>query len=197
MNERELLKELARDVQSAAGGNVVYLEGKTDVPILLGLLSAGGEQAVTGGVLYEGVLIRGLRDRRGSGSTAVSQRIAVAQRHGYSGILGVLDGDGAALVTLASDFDAPHAGPRFRWKAYCIENLLVRAGWPGAWGPAPDWREVMRSGPGGAGYWRRGPEALACGCCPRPATRTTATITARTRRAGSSRCSTCFIATAS
>lgn len=145
VNEKELQKELAEDVYGAAGGKVVYLEGKTDVPILLGLLGAQGEQEVTGGVLYGGALIRGLRDRRGSGSTAVQQRIAFAQRHGIRGILGVLDGDGESLVSLASDFDPPHAGPQFRWKTYCIENLLVRAGWPGVWGPAPDWRAVMDS----------------------------------------------------
>jgi len=33
----------------------------------------------------------------------------------------------------------PHPGPLFSWKAYCIENLLARTGWPTAWGSEPDW----------------------------------------------------------
>lgn len=144
MNERELLREFARDVQSAADGRrrVLYLEGKTDVPILLALLGARDERDVSNGVLHDGVLVRGLGSR-GSGSSAVAQRLGVAQRHRYAGIFGVIDGDGEAREVLAPEFDGPHAGPGFRWKTYCIENLMVRACWPSAWGPAPDWRKVM------------------------------------------------------
>lgn len=142
MNERELQREIVADLQRAAAGRgaVLYLEGKTDVPILLALLGAQEVRAMPEGVLFEGVLIRGLRD--GSGSSAVAQRLEVAQRSGYPGIFGIIDGDGEALAALAPAFDAPHVGPKFRWKAYCIENLLTRA-WPAAWGPAPDWREVF------------------------------------------------------
>lgn len=146
MNERELLKEFARDLQSAAAGRrrVLYLEGKTDVPILLALLGARDERAVSNAVLYDGVVIRGLGGG-GSGSSAVAQRLAVASGHHYPGIFGVIDGDGEALERLTPQFDGPHPGPRFRWKTYCIENLLARACWPAEWGTAPDWREVMHA----------------------------------------------------
>ena len=62
MNERELLREFARDVQSAADGRrrVLYLEGKTDVPILLALLGARDERDVSNGVLHDGVWSAGL-----------------------------------------------------------------------------------------------------------------------------------------
>jgi hypothetical protein len=145
MNEQWLCKEIEKDLQAAAAGRgvVLYLEGKTDVPILLALLGARDEREVSGGVLHDGVLIRGLRDRGGSGSSAVKQRLDVAQRRGYPGIFGVLDGDGAALGTLASEFDAPHPGPLFRWKGYCIENLLASACWPEAWGVTPEWSAVL------------------------------------------------------
>ena len=58
MNERELLKELARDVQSAAAGRrkVLYLEGKSDAPILLALLGASEGRAVSNGVLHDALL---------------------------------------------------------------------------------------------------------------------------------------------
>lgn len=143
MNEQWLRREIEKDLQRAAAGRgvVCYLEGKTDVPILLGLLGARDEGEVSGGVLHEGVLIRGLRD--GSGSSAVKQRLEVAGRHGYPGIFGVLDGDGEARSTLAAAFDAPHPGPCYRWKAYCIENLLAGAVWPAAWGAVPEWRVVL------------------------------------------------------
>ncbi len=145
MTERGLATELRQDLQRAAAGRgrVLYLEGKTDVPILLGLLGAQGEREVPGGVLHDGVLIRGLSERGGSGRSAVAQRLAVAVREGYPGIFGVIDGDGEPLAALAPEFDAPHSGPRFRWKTYCVENLLVLAGWPTQWDPAPDWQEAL------------------------------------------------------
>lgn len=145
MNERELAKEIRQDLQSAAAGRdrVLYLEGKTDVPILLALLGAEGEREVSNAILYDGVLIRGLRDRGGSGSCAVVQRLDVARRLGYPGIFGVLDGDGEPLAVLAQEFDAPHAGPCFRWKTYCIENLLASTAWPTSWGQEPDWRRTI------------------------------------------------------
>lgn len=143
MNEQWLRREIEKDLQGAAAGRgvVCYLEGKTDVPILLGLLGAGDEGEVSSGVLYEGVLIRGLRDR--SGSSAVKQRLEVARRYGYPGIFGVLDGDGEARSALAAAFDAPYRGPCFRWKGYCIENLLARATWPARWATPPDWSAVL------------------------------------------------------
>lgn len=145
MSDRELCREIEKDLQGAAAGRgvVLYLEGKTDVPILLGLLGPGDEREVAGGSLRDGVLLRGLSGNGGSGSSAVKQRVAVAQRHGYRGIFGVLDGDGEALGTLAAEFDDPHPGPLFRWKCYCIENLLAQASWPERWQAAPDWPVVL------------------------------------------------------
>jgi len=138
MTEDETRTALVQDARLAGGEPVLYLEGKTDVPVLLGLLGARDAPAVPGGVVFENVLIRGL-----TGSSAVDQRLSVAQRYVIPRIFGVLDGDGDTLAQLAPDFNPTHQGPRFRWKAYCIENLLARAGWPDAWGPVPDWREVM------------------------------------------------------
>lgn len=148
MNERELATRIRQDLQRAAAGRgrVLYLEGKTDVPILLALLGAQHPLEVSDAVLHDGVLIRGLRgDRDGSGSSAVTQHLEVARRHVYPGVFGVLDGDGEELHALAAEFDAPHAGPRFRWKSYCIENLLARGGWPEPWGPAAGPQEALRA----------------------------------------------------
>src|SRR5262249_31792909 len=54
----------------------------------------------------------------------------------------IIDGDGLPLAQLAAGFDAPFAGPLFTWKAYCIESMLVKTGWPAAWG-AVGWTEVL------------------------------------------------------
>lgn len=144
----ELREEIEKDLQAASEGRrvIVYLEGKTDVPILLGLLGTSGDRETPRGVLHEGVLICGLTKK--SGSSAVKRRLEVAREAKISGIFGVLDGDGDGLAQLAGEFDAPHVGPRFRWKGYCIENLLARAAWPGAWGERPDWgHELVRFAP--------------------------------------------------
>lgn len=142
MSDRSVQQNIEDDLQDAATGRgrVLYLEGKSDVSILLALLGAGDERIATRGVLHDGVLLRHL-----NGSTAVAQHLAVAHEHNIRGIFGVLDGDGDPLTTLAAGFDPPHAGPRFRWKGYCIENLLARTPWPDAWGAPPDWREVLAS----------------------------------------------------
>ena len=59
-----------------------------------------------------------------------------------------MDGDGQILADLESSFDPPHPGPLFRWKAYCVENLLAKTGWPSAWGDEPDWSaELANYGP--------------------------------------------------
>jgi hypothetical protein len=110
MNERAIVAELQRDLQrAAASGTVVYLEGRSDVPIFFALLGVRQPQPdASQGVLHHGVLVRGLREKdRGSGSSAVQQRIEVAQRHGFPGIHGIVDGDGQPLTTLASTFDPP------------------------------------------------------------------------------------------
>jgi hypothetical protein len=147
MSERELLGKIEEDLRLAAEGRrrVLYLEGRTDVRILLGLLGRVEATVMPDSVLHDGILIRGLTDRSkfGAGSKAVRQRVELAARHGYPGVFGVLDGDGEQCSALAPEFDAPYAGPLFRWKAYCIENLLARAPWPADWGIAPDWHTVL------------------------------------------------------
>ena len=133
-----MLREINADLQKAPAQSVIYLEGKTDLPIFFGLL---GISAPRDGI-HRGVLVRGLKDSS-SGGGAVRARVDVAARKGYRGIFGVTDGDGERLATLEAAFFAPFSGPAFRWPAYCIENLLVKTGWPPAWGTAPDWTAVL------------------------------------------------------
>ncbi len=145
MNDQEVRKQIQEDLQDAGAGRgrILYLEGKTDVEILLALLSAGDVQETQRGVLHDGVLLREL-----GGSRPVTRYIKIAQQHDIRGIFGIIDGDGDPLSVLAAEFDAPHTGPRFRWKGYCIENMLVRASWPSAWGESPDWNvELARYAP--------------------------------------------------
>ena len=145
MNDKELLNSLATDLRDAPARCVIYLEGKTDVDIFFALLG----HARPSGDLHQGVLIRGLQEGDGSGSGAVRKRVELGATFGTSGrILGILDGDGTALDQLRGQFDAPFAGPLFSWKAYCIENLLQTAGWPPAWGTAPNWAtEIQKYSP--------------------------------------------------
>lgn len=142
MNETILLREINQDLQVAPSRVVVYLEGKTDLPIFFALL---GVRPPTDGI-HSGVLVRGLRDSgaggSASGGSAVRMRVEAAVRNGYAGIFGITDGDGDALATLGASFSAPFLGPAFRWPAYCIENLLVKTGWPFSTEP-PDWTRVL------------------------------------------------------
>lgn len=133
---RKILGDIVDDLRIARDtrGIVVYLEGKTDLPVLLALLGAQDVQSTARGVLFDGVLIRAL-----GGSRDVERRLEVARDARIAGIFGVIDGDGEALAALALEFDEPYGGPRFRWKGYCIENLLTRAVWPAEWGARPDW----------------------------------------------------------
>lgn len=141
MNERELLQDISGDLQLAPARKVVYLEGKSDVAIFFALLGV----ATPPGGLHQGVLVRGLSEKRGSGGEAVESRTSLAASKGYSGVFGIVDGDGESLSKLAERFDAPYAGPCFSWKVYCIENLLVKACWPEAWEEAPIWGDVLRA----------------------------------------------------
>jgi hypothetical protein len=135
-----ILQEIEEDLQLSTRGAVVYLEGKSDVDIFFALL--GRETPPDS--LAEGVYIRGLAvgSRRGSGRAQVEQRVRIAHERNYR-VFGFVDGDGRPFAELAAQFDDPHPGPLFCWKAYCIENLLARAGWPWPWGDAPDWAQVF------------------------------------------------------
>lgn len=151
MDERGLISEIEQDLRLAASTQrVVYLEGLTDVPILVALLGRPVDGVIPDeGTVIDGVLIRGLRDRSGSGCQAVRLRLDVAERRGYREIIGVVDGDGDNHDEPGRSFDAPFDGPLFTWPTYCIENLLAQAGWPSdtertRWGPSPEWPVVLR-----------------------------------------------------
>jgi hypothetical protein len=139
VNETALLQEMTADLQSAPARTVIYLEGKTDTPMFFGLL---GVPAPRDG-LHQGVLVRGLKDNSGTGGSSVRSRVELAVAKGYPRIYGVIDGDGQPFTQLSASFDAPFAGPLFTWKGYCLESLIVKTGWPAAWGTPPDWTQVL------------------------------------------------------
>lgn len=148
MDNRALRAEIEQDLRLAATtGKVLYLEGRTDVPMLIGLLGRPTPPVIPDeGWALDGIWLRGLDARsRGSGGTAVQQRVQVADECGFRGVRGIIDGDGLGHDELARSFDAPFSGPLHHWKAYCLENLLAQASWPPAWGPPPNWPEVLAS----------------------------------------------------
>ncbi len=122
MNETQVLHELTVDLQRAPRRRVLYLEGKTDLPIFFGLL---GVTMPRDGV-YQGVLVREV-----DGSTKVRSCVKIAAQKGrpFSGIHGIVDGDGATFAELSKSFLAP-GSHLHQWPAYCIENMLVKTGWP-------------------------------------------------------------------
>lgn len=136
---KEYLNELIGDLQKAPAQKVVYLEGKTDVPIFFALLGVPSPMDP----IHQGVYVRALAGRSGSGSSSVRERVELAQSKGYPGIFGIVDGDGEPYSQLTTKFDAPFMGPLFTWKSYSIENLLVKTGWPATWGDAPGWEQVL------------------------------------------------------
>jgi hypothetical protein len=139
-NPDALWKEINGDLASAPARRVVYLEGRTDLPMFFATL---GVKEPLGG-LHDDILVKALKDEGGSGSNSVRARLAVATEKKIPGIFGIIDGDGESLATLTKTFDAPHNGPLFTWKAHCMENVLVQTGWPSVYGAPPDWVEVMR-----------------------------------------------------
>lgn len=140
----QILNELQDDARKNVKV-VIYLEGQSDVPMFFGLL---GVPLPTGspryGYLHEDVLVRGLFSREGSGAGAVRTRVEIASQHPQLKVrfVGVVDGDGRERAELRHTFEAPWSGPMYTWPAYCLENLLVQAGWPVAWGSSPDWSQV-------------------------------------------------------
>lgn len=134
------LQGIEADLQLSTRRAVVYLEGKSDVDIFFALLG----RDTPPDSLADGVYVRGLsaRAQAGSGRAQVEQRVSMGSERGYR-VFGFIDGDGRPLAELSAQFDEPHHGPLLCWKAYCIENLLARAGWPRSWGAAPDWARVF------------------------------------------------------
>ncbi len=147
MNLAQIQDEVERDLRIPLSATVIYLEGKTDPAILFALL--GLPDPPDG--IHQEVLVKGLKDegaRSGSGSKAVIARVDLAPRFQPSKVIGVIDGDGRKLDDLRPSFEPDHNGPLFCWKAYCIENLLVKTGWPPSWGDEPDWSmELTNYGP--------------------------------------------------
>lgn len=135
MDERAIEQELERDLlRAAATGKVLYLEGPTDLLMLVGLLGGDPPSIVPEeGLPVDGVWVRGL-----SGSKAVEQRTHVADKVALRDVRGIVDGDGLDYETLAASFDPPFIGPLYNWKAYCLETC-----WPSAVGrPTGDRRRT-------------------------------------------------------
>ncbi len=141
MNEVQLRTSIEADFRQSGADAVLYLEGKSDPDILSAILGDREQRKFAGGFIINGVFVNGLEEKRSSGSLAVISIVTVAKNSSIENVFGVIDGDGVSLPELASRFDAPFSGPLFTWKAYCIENLLVKTGWPKIWGDQPDWAE--------------------------------------------------------
>ncbi len=141
----QIRREIQSDLARSRAGRVVYLEGKTDPEPFLALLGVEPSDARQDGssFAHDGVLIRGLDEQSGSGSRAVEAYVEVGGELAGR-VVGIRDGDGQDAAMLASQFDPPHMGPLFRWKAYCIENVVAQAAWPAAWGARPDWQDELR-----------------------------------------------------
>ena len=140
MTEKEMIESISEDVREASDGNVLYLKGLSDVAIFFGLLGEGRPIGILNeGYRHQDVLVRPLIT--GGGKSVVQRRLKLAESiTSLKGkVFGIVDGDGEPLDKLKTKYDAPFAGPLFTWKAYCIENLLVKTGWPKAWGASPDW----------------------------------------------------------
>ncbi len=133
MNLRQQIEEDLR--LATLSKKVICLEGKTDVDIFFSLLGV----SVPADGQHQGVLVRGLKADKASGSTAVKSLLNVVVKTPYKGVFGIVDGDGQNYQDLEKSFDAPYTGPLFSWKAYCIENLLAKTGCPKNWGISFDW----------------------------------------------------------
>lgn len=136
MSDNARLNRIQSDLQRASC--VIYCEGKTDPDILFGLL--GIAKPVNN--VHSDAYVVGLSGGP-SGSSEVQELLRVAFTNGYNSVYGVCDGDGRNLADLSSEFDPPYLGPLFRWKGYCIENILAQAAWPSAWGCEPNWHEEL------------------------------------------------------
>jgi len=117
MNEVDLENQIRGDLRRSPVETVVYLEGATDPEIFFALLGLARPLDD----IHEGILIKGLSNREGSGSTAVKARVDLANRLLIPRVFGVLDGDGHSLATLAPNFDAPPSGP-----SILLEGVLHR-----------------------------------------------------------------------
>ncbi len=139
MSEKQVEQAIKADLQrvGSGSGSVIYLEGRTDPEIFFGLLGIPAPRDS----IHQQTLVKGFESKDwGSGNETVRRYVDVAHKLGYTGnVFGIIDGDGEEWATLVAQFDRPHTGPLFTWKAYSIESLLPQVGWPAHWGIAPDW----------------------------------------------------------
>jgi hypothetical protein len=137
---RNRLNVIQADLQKAP--TVIYLEGKTDEPLMFAL--AGIARPSSG--IHNDVYVKA----DGGGNKEIRALLTEATANGLSGTLGrggvfgIVDGDGLDLAALKAQFDHPFAGPLFSWPVYSIENLLALA-WPPTWGAAPNWATILAS----------------------------------------------------
>lgn len=143
--DRAILDDLEKDLRLSPTGKVLYFEGRTDVLVFLALLGKDPlpEAIESEGLAVEGIWIRGLDGKRGSGGKAVRRLVRVAHERSYGPVRGLLDGDGEAYDVSIKGFDEPGPGEPHRWPTYCIENWLPQCGWPPEWGGEPDWSYVL------------------------------------------------------
>ncbi len=147
MNEEQTRADIQADLRSSGAKTVIYLEGRSDPTLLAALLGNRGQTPIAGGFVASGIFFK-VPESGGSGSHAIRYRIEVGKSLSNVNVFGVIDGDGLSLAELESGFDPPFLGPLFTWKAYCIENLIAKTGWPAGWGETPDWQaELVKFGP--------------------------------------------------
>ena len=127
MNDADRLKALQDDQHRA--GTLLYLEGPTDVALFFALLGIRRPSSD----IHQDVYVKGL-----NGVKDVRSCTRVAAANKLTRVFGIIDGDGLDLTQLQPLFDAPHLGPLFSWKGYCIENIAAQAAWPAAWGAMPN-----------------------------------------------------------
>lgn len=134
MNSADLVSLIERDLQKAAGGKVVYLEGQSDFDIFPALI-----RLKLDGIAESGVLLteyRVLLKSKGSKSS-VRNAVVAARDLGYVNVHGIIDSDGAHPT------DPVQPGLHCL-NCYCIENYLPRTSWPSGWGSIPDWTSELK-----------------------------------------------------
>lgn len=141
---RERLRRLQSDAREAPDGVVLYLEGKTDPPLLFGLLGLQVPRSDSGSRYFlDSSVIVGLSQSSGRGGVEALTRMAADMPQLRARVVGITDGDGRPWSELQPAFHTSQAAGLYAWPAWCIENMLTQAGWPPEWGPTPDWREIL------------------------------------------------------
>lgn len=123
---------------------MLYLEGKTDPPILFGLLGLQTPRSDSGSRYFlDSSVVVGLSQGSGRGGVEALVRLAADMPQLRARVVGLTDGDGRPPSVLEPAFNADQTAGLYAWPAWCIENMLVLAGWPPEWGSAPDWSGIL------------------------------------------------------